>query len=83
MGKKLLGLFLLVAAVCSFANLTVHIQSPWRNDASKSGYVLHILGGTSSYNAEYGSSSKTIMTDEGDGWFSYTWSKDVSGFQEW
>lgn len=83
MGKKLLGLFLLVAAVCSFASLTIHIQSPWRNDASKSGYALHILGGTSSYNAEYGSSSKTIMTDEGNGWFSYTWSKDVSGFQEW
>lgn len=83
MGKKLLGLFLLVAAVCSFANLTVHIQSPWRNDASKSGYVLHILGGTSSYNAEYGSTSKTAMTDEGDGWFSYTWSKDISDFQGW
>ena len=83
MGKKLFALFFLLASVCSFASLTLHIQSPWRDDATKAGYVPHIIGGTTNYNAEFGSSSKTIMIDEGNGWFSYTWSKDVSAFQDW
>ncbi|MBR2210041.1 MAG: fibro-slime domain-containing protein [Fibrobacter sp.] len=83
MGKKLFALFFLLASVCSFASLTLHIQSPWRDDATKAGYVPHITGGTTNYNAEFGSSSKTIMIDEGNGWFSYTWSKDVSAFQDW
>ena len=83
MGKKLFALFLLVTVACSFASLTLHIQSPWRDDASKSGYFLHILGSTTSYNAMFGSSSPTIMTDEGNGWFSFTWNKNVSDFQEW
>ena len=74
-------LFLCVAAN---ATLTVHIQSPWRNDASKDGYFLHILGAAGgSYNAFYGETSPTITTAEGDGWFSYTWDKNVSDFQEW
>jgi fibro-slime domain-containing protein len=83
MGKKLFALFFLLASACSFASLTLHIQSPWRDDATKAGYVPHIIGGTSNYTAEFGSTSKTIMIDEGDGWFSYTWNKDVSGFQNW
>ena len=83
MGKKLFALFLLVTVACSFASLTLHIQSPWRDDASKSGYFLHILGSTTSYNAMFGSTSPTIMTDEGSGWFSFTWNKNVSDFQEW
>ena len=83
MGKKLFALFLLVTVACSFASLTLHIQSPWRDDASKSGYFLHILGSTTSYNAMFGSTSPTIMTDEGNGWFSFTWNKNVSDFQEW
>jgi hypothetical protein len=62
----------------------VHIQSPWRNDASKDGYYLHILGGAGgSYNAMFGANSPTITTDEGDGWYSYTWNKNVSDFQDW
>lgn len=64
MGKKLFALFFMLATVCSFAKLIVHIQSPWRNDASKSGYFLHILGAAGgSYNAMFGSTSPTIMTD--------------------
>ncbi len=74
-------LFLVVA---SNAALTVHIQSPWRTDASKDGYFLHILGAAGgSYNPFYGETSPTITKDEGDGWFSYTWDKDVSDFQDW
>ena len=66
------------------ATLTVHIQSPWRNDSSKDGYYLHILGGAGGgYNAMYGEGSPTITVDEGDGWFRYTWDKDLSDFQDW
>ena len=74
----------LVWVAVAQAALTVHIQSPWRNDASKEGYFLHILGGaTGAYNAVFGATSPTITTDEGDGWFSYTWNKNVSDFQDW
>ena len=77
------ALLVLFLAACSFASLTVHIQSPWRNDATKDSYVLHILGGTTSHNAQFGSTSVTAMTDEGDHWFSYTWNKNISNFQDW
>ena len=75
---------ILFLSVVAHATLTVHIQSPWRNDSSKEGYFLHILGSAGgSYNAFFGATSPTIMTEEGDGWFSYTWDKDVSDFQDW
>jgi len=75
---------LLFFAVLAQAKLTIHIQSPWRDDASKDGYYLHILGSAGgSYNAMFGATSSTIMTEEGDGWFSYTWNKDVADFQDW
>ena len=71
-------------AVAAHATLTLHIQSPWRNDATKADYFLHILGGAGGgYNPSFGAGSSTIMTDEGDGWFSYTWNKNVSDFQDW
>jgi fibro-slime domain-containing protein len=71
-------------AVAAHATLTLHIQSPWRNDSSKDGYFLHILGGAGGgYNPSFGAGSSTITTDEGDGWFSYTWNKNVSDFQDW
>ena len=75
---------ILFLSVVAHATLTVHIQSPWRDDASKADYYLHILGSAGgSYNAFYGATSPTITTDEGDGWFSYTWDKNVSDFQDW
>lgn len=81
---KLFCLVWLVWVAIAQATLTVHIQSPWRNDASKDGYYLHILGGAGgSYNAMFGPTSPTITTDEGDGWYSYTWNKNVSDFQDW
>ena len=84
--KLTVWVYTLILFLCVAANatLTVHIQSPWRNDASKDGYFLHILGAAGgSYNAFYGETSPTITTAEGDGWFSYTWDKNVSDFQEW
>ena len=84
--KLMVWVYTLILFLCVAANatLTVHIQSPWRNDASKDGYFLHILGSAGgSYNALYGETSPTITTAEGDGWFSYTWDKNVSDFQEW
>ena len=77
------SLILFLSAVAN-ATLTVHIQSPWRNDASKDGYFLHILGGAGGgYNPSFGAGSSTITTDEGNGWFGYTWNKDVTDFQDW
>ncbi|MBR2272034.1 MAG: fibro-slime domain-containing protein [Fibrobacter sp.] len=71
-------------SVAANATLTLHIQSPWRNDASKDGFFLHILGGAGGgYNPTFGAGSSTITTDEGDGWYSYTWNKNVSDFQDW
>ncbi len=78
-----------VFGVCLFAfslvqaSLTIHIESPWRGDATKGTWKLHILGGPTDYNPSYDASSKTKMTGEGDGWFVYTWDKDLSGFQNW
>ena len=76
-----------VCCLCFFASaqaaLTIHIQSPWRNDATKSSYKLHILGSTTSYNPIYEAGSNTKMKSEGNGWFSYTWYKNVSDFQDW
>ena len=43
--KLMVWVYTLILFLCVAANatLTVHIQSPWRNDASKDGYFLHIL----------------------------------------
>ena len=81
MKHKLFCLVWLVWVAVAQATLTLHIQSPWRNDASKDGYFLHILGGAGGgYNPSFGAGSSTITTDEGDGWYSYTWNKNVSDF---
>ena len=80
-----LGVFL-IFLFCSVAcaSLTLHIQFPWGNDSSKDGYMLHVLGGAGGgYNPGFGAGSSTIMTDEGNGWFSYVWEKEISQFQDW
>lgn len=78
-------LFLLFfCAVTASAALTLHVQSPWRDDGSKAGFLLHVLGAAGGgYNPSFGAASTTAMTDEGDGWYSYTWDKSVSDFQDW
>lgn len=77
-------IYLLIFAIFAQAKLIIHVQSPWRNDPSKDGYFLHMLGGAGGgYNPQFGETSATRMTDEGDGWFSYTWNKNASDFQSW
>ena len=80
---RLVLLISLLYVVAAQASLTLHIQSPWRGDATKSSYKLHILGSPTSYNPIYGENSVTKMTSEGNGWFVYTWNKSVSDFQSW
>ncbi len=77
-------LFLMFFAAFAQAKLIIHVQSPWRDDPSKDGYFLHMLGGAGGgYNPSFGETSATRMTDEGEGWFSYTWNKNASDFQSW
>lgn len=85
MKRYVLGLFItLFYAGFGHAALVLHFQSPWRDDPTKAEYVPHVLGAAGgNYNAEYGANSKTIMTDEGNGWFSYTWDKVIGDFQDW
>lgn len=81
MGFRLALLFLL--AVNANATLILYVQNPFRNDSEKSGYMLHVLGSAGeSYNPEFGTTSRTMMKSE-DGWFSYTWERSVSDFQNW
>lgn len=65
-------LFTLLFSVFAQAKLTVHIQSPWRDG----NYELYVLGGATGYST----SPEFKMTAEDDGWFSYTWNKEVSDF---
>lgn len=77
-------LYIFIFAIFAQAKLIIHVQSPWRGDATKSGYFLHMLGGAGGgYNPSFSENSTTRMTDEGDGWFSYTWEKNASDFQSW
>lgn len=76
--------FLLFVAT-AWADLTVHIQSPFREDPAQADYVPHVLGGAGGdYSPGFGETSKTMMTDEGNHWFSYTWKgKTLADFQDW
>ena len=70
--------------VFSHSALIVHIQSPYRDDPTRSEYIPHILGGAGGgYNAMYGDNSPTMMKSEGDGWFVYSWDKTLADFQDW
>ena len=76
--------FPLFLAVSASADLTIHLQSPFRNDATASSYTPHIVGGVTDYNPGFGATSKTMMTSEGDDWYVYTWTgKTVADFQDW
>ena len=77
-------LFSLLFSVSAWADLTIHLQSPFRNDATASGYTPHIVGGVTDYNPGFGAMSKTMMTSEGDGWYVYTWTgRSIADFQDW
>lgn len=77
--------YILLFVAIAWADLTVHIQSPFREDPSHADYVPHVLGGAGGdYTPGFGATSRTMMTDEGDHWYSYTWSgKSLADFQEW
>ena len=74
----------LLLTVSAWADLTIHLQSPFRDDATASGYTPHIVGGVTDYNPGFGANSRTMMQSEGDNWYSYTWTgKTVADFQDW
>ena len=74
----------LLLTVSAWADLTIHLQSPFRNDATASSYIPHITGGVTDYNPGFGAMSKTMMKSEGDDWYVYTWAgKTVADFQDW
>lgn len=53
-------LLVLLSAVVSNATLTIHLQSPYRDDAVKgneSVYTYHITGEVTSWNADFGKTS--------------------------
>ena len=77
-------LILFLLGSIAWADLTVHLQSPFRNDATASDYIPHIVGGVTDYNPGFGPMSKTMMTSEGDHWYVYTWEgKTIADFQDW
>ncbi len=76
--------FLLFLSASSWADLTIHLQSPFRNDATASEYIPHIVGGVTDYNPGFGATSRTMMKSEGDDWYVYTWTgKTIADFQDW
>jgi len=74
----------LTLAVSAWADLTIHLQSPYRDDATASSYTPHIVGGVTDYNPGFGANSRTMMKSEGDNWYVYTWEgKSIADFQDW
>ena len=74
----------LALAASAWADLTIHLQSPFRNDATASSYTPHIVGGVTDYNPGFGAGSRTMMKSEGDDWYVYTWTgKTIADFQDW
>lgn len=74
----------LTLVASAWADLTIHLQSPFRNDATASSYTPHIVGGVTDYNPGFGAMSKTMMQSEGDDWYVYTWKgKTIADFQDW
>ena len=74
----------LLLTVSAWADLTIHLQSPFRSDATASDYTPHIVGGVTDYNPGFGAMSRTMMTSEGDDWYVYTWTgKTIADFQDW
>lgn len=61
-------------AVSALANVTVHLQSPMRDDPLYASYVPHIIGTAGGgIKVGVGSDSPTLMKSEGKNWYSFTW----------
>lgn len=78
-------LFLLFGMSVCYADLILHFQSPFRDNATTADYFPHVLGGAGGdYNPGFGAASKTIMSSDGDGWYTYIWEgKTIADFQDW
>jgi fibro-slime domain-containing protein len=73
MRRFLFGALLLLASFPVYAKYTLHILSPWKDDPTYSTYVHHLVGSPATdYNADV-SGTKTKMSNDGDGWYSFTW----------
>lgn len=64
----------LLLVVSAFSQSTIHILSPWANDTLVVTNQHHAIGAFSGWNP----GSNTLMTNEGDGWFSYTINGDLT-----
>ena len=65
--------FLLLFAVFAVAEYTVHLQSPWFLDTTKVGNGHYVYGGAGQYSA----TTSNVMTAEGNGWYSFSWTDDT------
>lgn len=75
------SIIIMILAVVGQAASLLHVQSPWRGDPSYEKYGLHVIGSASaSYIPDFSAKSKTEMTDEGDGWYSFSLG---TSYQEW
>lgn len=73
MRRFLFGALLLLASFPVYAKYTLHVLSPWKDDPTYSTYVHHLVGSPATdYNADI-SGTKTKMSNDGDGWYSFTW----------
>jgi len=72
--RLLLWLMLASSACAQTYAYVLHIYSPWASDATKSGNRMNAIGGFSDWSA----STNTNMTDEGNGYFSYTIKQSLS-----
>ncbi len=63
-------------ASSAFADLTVHVQSPF---GAASEIVPHVV--LNSASPEVGATSSTVMKAEGENWYSITWKKNLADFK--
>ena len=65
-------------ASSAMANLTVHLQSPF-GPSETSGTIPHLVSNSGS--PDVSATSSTIMKDEGENWYSFTWKKSLTDFK--
>ena len=72
--------FCVVGALASsaMANLTVHLQSPF-GPIETSGTIPHLV--SNSEKPDVSAASSTVMTDEGENWYSITLKKSLTDFK--
>ena len=78
--RHLYLVFCVIGAFASsvFADLTVHVQSPFVATAA-SEIVPHVV--LNSASPEVGATSSTVMKADGENWYSITWKKSLTDFK--